>query len=946
MKKPAIPHNESDRLAALERYGILDTPPDAILDCITQVTANLCETPIALITLIDSSRQWFKSCVGLPVRETSRDLAFCSHAILEPTELMEVEDTFLDERFADSPLVTGEPKIRFYTGMPLVTADNCALGTLCVADDKPRRLTDAQKDGLSHLAQVIVGLIDERSRSKMDAIEQAIEQTTRQGVLITDHTQPSNPIIYANPAMEKLTGYSKDDLVGQNCRILEGPDTDSNAFSNLRKAVAENKTYTTVFKSYRKDNTTFWNEVTISPIKDSTGKTTNYVDVHNDVTDQLLAREHNTKLADITAEANLALASRNRLAQIVEESVNEIFVANADTYQLMDVNRAARENLGYTLEESQQLMPWDFVVGLTRSNIEALLDPLHNDELDAQKFETVQLRKDGSTYPVSVHLQFMKLQTPPVYVAIVQDISDSVRQQEMLKLRDRAIEALDVGVSITDATKESFPLVYVNQALCEMTGYSADEVLGRDARILRKNDRHQPVHKKIIEAQSKGEPVQITVKSTRKDGSDYLNELSLSPVHNEVGELTHYIGINRDVTQKIDIEAQLRQSQKIKAIGQLSGGVAHDFNNLLSVITGNLEFLALSATGKNERLCIEEADKAAQMGARLTRRLLTFAKQGQLEPVVLNVNQHVSNALELLSSTIGETINLRSKLSQDLWNIHADSSEIENTVVNLVINARDAMPDGGSITVETSNISITKDKLENDFDNAPGISPGDYILLSVSDNGIGMSDEDKERIFEPFFTTKRDNKGTGLGLASIHGFVNQSGGYVRVYSELTHGTTVALYLPKYNGVETVQDVINPTALQKINTDVRILVVEDNDMVRNVSVKKLRALGYKTEQVSNGKAAVDLLSQDTNFTLILSDVVMGGGMSGFDVANWVRENLPQCRIVLASGYNAPEMEDSDYQNSDLTILQKPYTTAELQNALHNVITAQPAVEMTE
>ena len=216
----------------------------------------------------------------------------------------------------------------------------------------------------------------------------------------------------------------------------------------------------------------------------------------------------------------------------------------------------------------------------------------------------------------------------------------------------------------------------------------------------------------------------------------------------------------------------------------------------------------------------------------------------------------------------------------------------------------------------------------------------------MSDNGIGMSDEDKERIFEPFFTTKRDNKGTGLGLASIHGFVNQSGGYVRVYSELTHGTTVALYLPKYTGVDTVQDVVNPTALKKINTNVRILVVEDNDMVRNVTVKKLRALGYKTEQVSNGKSAVDLLSQDTNFDLVLSDVVMGGGMSGFDVANWVKENLPQCCIALASGYNAPEMEDSDYQNSDLTILQKPYTTAELQNVIQNVITVQTAVEMTE
>ncbi len=929
MKKAALTHNETDRLAALERYGILDTPSDAVLDGITQATADLCETPIALISLIDSTRQWFKSCIGMSVRETSRDLAFCAHAILEPTALMEVEDTFLDARFADSPLVTGDPKIRFYAGKPLITSDGYVLGTLCVIDDKPRRLTDAQRDGLSRLAQVVIDLLEERHGSRIGAIDQAVEETARHGVLITDPNQPDNPITYVNRAIEKLTGYSSAELIGKNCRFLQGPDTDTNAISNLRLAIAASEPCTEVIKNYRKDGTAFWNELTVSPIKDKSGNTINYVGVQNDITDLLFAREHSTRLADVTAEADLARASRNRLAQIVEDSANEIYVSNADTYKILDVNRAARENLGYTLEESLQLWPWDFVEGLSAENMEALVAPLRDGTLDAQVLETVHRRKDGSTYPVSTHLQFMASQSPPVYTAIVQDISDRVRQEEMIKLRDRAIEALDVGVSITDATSDNFPLVYVNQALCDMTGYSPDEVLGQGVLMLQMDDQHQPEHQKLRQAQAKGEPVHVTLKSTRKDGSHYMDELSLSPVHNEAGELTHYIGINRDVTEKLETEARLRQAQKIDAIGQLSGGIAHDFNNLLSVITGNLEFLTLTITDKAQRNCIDEADKAAQMGARLTRRLLTFAKQGQLEPVVLDANEHVLSAIELLSSTIGETINLRSHLSPDLWRIHADSSEIENTVVNLVLNARDAMPDGGNIKVETKNVSFGKDDIHDD----PGISPGDYIRLSVTDNGSGMTDEVIDRIFEPFFTTKGPGKGTGLGLASIHGFINQSGGYVRVFSELTHGTTIVLYLPRYSEDRTHQEVIHANRLKPTNTDARILVVEDNDMVRNITVKRLRALGFITEQVCNGKEAINFLSRDQDIELILSDVVMAGGLSGFDVAKWVKSNLPRCHILLASGYNEPDTEDSEYQGTEITILKKPYSIAELQNAIN-------------
>ena len=932
MKKAAIPHNEEGRLSALERYGILDTQPDATLDSITQATADLCETPIALISLIDSSRQWFKSCVGLAVKETSRDIAFCAHAILEPTELTEINDTLLDVRFADNPLVTGDPKIRFYAGKPLITSDQFVLGTLCVIDVVPRQLSNAQKDGLSRLAQVVTDILDERHCSRLGAIEQAIEQTARDGVLITDPTQPDNPIIYSNQAIEKITGYSTAELTGRNCRLFQGPDTDPETISNLRKAISEHQSHTVVLKNYRKDGTMFWNEVTVSPIKDRLGRTINYVGIQNDITDRILAKEQSTRLADVTAEADIARASRNRLAQIVEDSANEIYVTNADTYEMLDVNRAARKNLGYTLEEARQLRPWDFVEGMTSENIELLTDPLRKGTLDAQVFESVHKRKDGSTYPVSVHLQFMTSQTPPVYTAIIQDISDRVRQEEMIKLRDRAIEALDVGVSITDATNESFPLVYVNQALCEMTGYTSEELLGQSASVLQMDNQHQPDHHIIHKAQAAGEAVQATLKCTRKNGSNYMSELSLSPVYSNSGDLTHYISINRDITEKLDTEARLRQAQKIDAIGQLSGGIAHDFNNLLSVITGNLEFLSLSTTDKSQRICIDEAEKAADMGARLTRRLLTFAKQGQLEPVVLNVNKHVLNALELLRSTIGETISLQSQLTPDLWRIHADPSEIENTVVNLVLNARDAMPDGGNIRVETNNVSFKKDENYDD----PEIPPADYIKLSVTDNGYGMTNEVVERIFDPFFTTKDAGKGTGLGLATVHGFINQSGGHIRVFSTLNNGTSIVLYLPRYTDAATLPEAILPNRAQQNTTNARILVVEDNDMVRKMTVKRLRVMGYAIDQVSTGKDAIEFLKQDAGIDLILSDVVMGGGISGFDLANWVENNLPQCSILLVSGYTALDTQGFENQSPDLIILQKPYSITELQEGINTLL----------
>ncbi len=931
MKIALPPSNEAEREAALRRYGILDTPPDAVLDGITQAVADMCEAPIALISLIDHTRVWFMSCIGMPVRETSRDIAFCTHAILDPGELMEVEDASLDDRFRDNPSVTGDPKIRFYAGKPLVTPDGFALGTLCVIDVKPRKLSPAQRDGLSRLAQTVTDLFHERRESAITAIDHIVEQAVLHGVLITDPNQPDNPITYVNQAFESMTGYSKAEVMGKNCRFLQGPDTNPDSVTDLRDAIAEHRSYTATLKNYRKDGGEFWNDLTVSPVRDSAGNTVSFVGVQQDVSDRYLAHERKTQLTTVSRERELARASRNRLAQLVEDSSNEIYVADADTYQIVNANSSARGNLGYSVEESENLMPWNFVVGVTRENIEELMAPLRAGILDAKVFETAHKRKDGTTYPVATHLQYMATQTPPVYAAICQDITERLRQEESVRLRERAIEAVDVGVTITDATQDDHPLVYVNQALCAMTGYTADELTGQSVRILQKNNPQQPEHLEIEAAQSKGEPVQVLLQSTRKDGSHYMDELSLSPVHNPAGELTHYIGINRDVTERIKTQAHLHRSQKLEAIGQLSGGIAHDFNNLLSVITGNLEFLAMDITDKRHRDLLNDADSAAQMGARLTRRLLTFAKQRKQEPTVLNVNEHVLGALELLRSTIGETITLSSHLAGDLWSIRVDPSEIENTVVNLAINARDAMPDGGKIMIETRNLCFSEGDVEVD-----SIVPGDYVQLSVSDTGRGMTDEVKARIFEPFFTTKETGTGTGLGLASIYGFAQQSGGSVRVHSQVDHGTVVNVYLPRNTEDLAKPSEAQPLQLKPANTEHCVLVVEDNEMVRKVTVKRLIVLGYNVVQASNGPEAVQLLENDARVDLVLTDLVMDGGMSGYDVARWVQTNLPQSKILLTSGFSEQMAEANDINVAFLHVLQKPYSLAELQQAVSGVL----------
>jgi signal transduction histidine kinase len=378
----------------------------------------------------------------------------------------------------------------------------------------------------------------------------------------------------------------------------------------------------------------------------------------------------------------------------------------------------------------------------------------------------------------------------------------------------------------------------------------------------------------------------------------------------------------------------LVRSQKLQGLGELAGGMAHDFNNLLTVIIGNLELLDAGLEDVPARELIGHADEAAQMGARLIGRLLTFGRRRKLRPEVVNLNEVALGMTEILRRTIGEQITLNASLASDLWTTCVDPSETETAILNLAINARDAMPRGGRLIIETCNAPLREPHVAI----AIGVAPGDYVRLSLSDTGSGMPPEVIARAFEPFFTTKEPGKGTGLGLATIYGFAQQSGGHVTIESEVGRGTTVALYLPRQSGDETAPrlaaaDEEEPAPAVRET----VLVVEDNPGVRDLTLQRLGALGYTVLTAEDGPAAIAVLGSGRTVDLVFSDVVMAGGMSGVDLARWLREKRPDVKVLLSSGF-ADITQDEAAAGLTLKLLRKPYKQAELARAVREVLEA--------
>jgi signal transduction histidine kinase/ActR/RegA family two-component response regulator len=406
------------------------------------------------------------------------------------------------------------------------------------------------------------------------------------------------------------------------------------------------------------------------------------------------------------------------------------------------------------------------------------------------------------------------------------------------------------------------------------------------------------------------------------------------PVLNERGEIIRSNGITQDITEQKRAEEQLRQAQKMEAVGQLTAGVAHDFNNMLAVIWGNAELLG-DKLGQNDRNLIA-LFRATERAADLTQHLLAFSRKQVLSPEIINANNLIADTTGLLHRILEEHIEIQTVTAAGLWNCEIDPSQLENALVNLAINARDAMPGGGKLTIETVNARLDDDYAAAQAD----VKPGQYVMLAVTDTGTGMPPEVRERAFEPFFTTKAVGDGSGLGLSMVYGFVKQSGGHVTIYSEQGEGTTIKLYLPRSTGTATVErrPVTDEVPVARGET---VLVVEDDSNVRILAVALLNSLGYRTLAAANGAAALDQLETTTGVNLLLTDVVMPGGMNGRELAAEIARRDLGIKVLYMSGYTENAVAHHGRLDADAELLQKPFRRADLARAVRKVLDSPTA-----
>ncbi|MEH2527987.1 signal transduction histidine kinase [Bradyrhizobium sp. AZCC 2176] len=407
--------------------------------------------------------------------------------------------------------------------------------------------------------------------------------------------------------------------------------------------------------------------------------------------------------------------------------------------------------------------------------------------------------------------------------------------------------------------------------------------------------------------------------------------ISGRPLRDASGAISGAALVYHDATASRETEHKLLQSQKLDAIGKLTGGVAHDFNNMLTVITGTTETLvARLAHEPALQKTAELIDQAAERCSELIQHLLAFARRQPLQPRNVDINATVLDIAKLLRPTLGEQIEVNSILEQEVATAHIDPSQLANSLLNMAINARDAMPNGGKLMLETRNVVLDEAYAQAN----PDAKPGPYVMLAVSDNGAGMSQDVLDKVFEPFFTTKEVGKGSGLGLSMVYGFVKQSGGHIRIYSEVGHGTTIKLYLPPARG----QAEAAPAAVAPLpHGNETILVVEDDALVRNFVTAQLQSLGYRTLAAANGPAAMLMVDNGEPFDLLFTDVIMPGGMTGRQLADEVAKRRPGIKVLYTSGYTDNAIVHQGRLDPGVLLLTKPYRKSQLANMVRRALT---------
>lgn len=635
------------------------------------------------------------------------------------------------------------------------------------------------------------------------------------------------------------------------------------------------------------------------------------------------------------------IVAETLLSSSILEAIPDAVAAVNQQGVIIQVNSQAEAMFGYTRDE------------LIGQRVETLVPERHRGQHNTHRehfhqqpkirrmgsgLDLYGRRRDGAEFPVEISLSPVSTGNGSVVLSVIRDISDRKRIEEELR---RANEELDRRKSrelreyqnrlalIVDSSQDAIIgknldgiITHWNKGAEEIYGYTAQEMIGQPISRLAPPEKSEEISE-ILQKIRKGQRVEYfeSVRVT-KDKRKLNVSISVSPIHDEEGRVVGASTIARNITAQKRVEDQLRQSQKMEAVGRLAGGVAHDFNNLLGIVSACSELLRSRVEPEGVEY-IDNIHEAAKRGASLTRQLLSFSRRQPVQTQVLDLNDRLRDVSKLLKPLMGDDVEISLLPRVGAAIVEADPGQMDQVVVNLAVNARDAMPRGGRLIIETALF---------DFDESfarehPPMKAGRYVMLAISDNGVGMDEATRSRIFEPFFTTKEVGKGTGLGLATVYGIIKQSGGHVWVYSEVGQGTTFKVYLPsaEHKLQSTAESEEEPLPPRREGTS--ILLAEDDALMRRLTRKMLEEHGYKVFEAEDGNAALKIIeSSDTPINLTLTDVVMKG-MTGPELVLRLIDSYPQMKVVYMSGYTG-ELVAHQGLDGGIRLLEKPFTRASL------------------
>jgi len=753
-----------------------------------------------------------------------------------------------------------------------------------------------------------------QAQEELRKLSLAVEQSPVSIVI----TNLRGEIEYVNPKFTEKTGYTLEEAVGQNPRILKSGEIPKEEYARMWQTISRGGQWRGEFHNRRKDGQLFWEMASISPITNEAGQITHYIAVKEDITARKKAEETLQRLN-----------TYNR--SLIEAALDPLAIIGLDG-KLTDVNAATEAATGFTRDE---------LIGKPFAALRSDPEKARADfarvlrEGTLRDLENEICHRHGGLMPVLTNATVFRndLGEALGVLTVSRDISERKKAEKALReseARHRDLIANAVyGIWVSTVEGR---VLYANSAMAKMLGYDSPSDLEQIKTVqelyLRPADRGAFVRRILAD----GSMIGYETDWKRRDGRNIVVSLGGRAITGPTGQVEHLETVAEEITDRRKFEDQLRQAQKMEALGQLAGGVAHDFNNLLGVILGYGEMLIAKAKPGPDLDALEEIGQATKRAAGLTRQLLAFSRKQVLQPVDLDLNILAAGVSKLLQRLLPENIKLQMNQAKELLMVRADAGQIEQVILNLAVNARDAMPQGGNLSVQTRLVTFSPGEVEN----RKIVKPGAYAMIAVTDNGVGMSPETQARIFDPFFTTKEMGKGTGLGLATVYGIVKQSDGFVWVYSEPGKGSTFKVYLPLI--ASATRSAIDPSDPAVRGGTETILVAEDVEALRKLFSNSLAPMGYRILTAKDGFAALDIAKQfEGIIDLLITDVVMPT-MGGSELATLLRQQRPLLKVLYVTGYTDDALVQHGVLEPGVALMHKPFGPVDLQIKVRQILDA--------